>query len=107
MAKKSIKAIAKVKKGMAQVKLLIKHPMDSGRKMVDGKMVHDKEKEKFMQHLLVQHKGNTVYEMDSTSAISKNPFIKFEFEGAAKGDMITVEWKDNKGDSDKEEIKLK
>lgn len=107
MAKKSIKAIAKVKKGVAGVKLLIKHPMDSGRKMVDGKMMHDKAKEKYMEHLVVKHKGNTVFETHSTSALSKNPFIKFEFTGAAKGEEITISWKDNKGDSDTYTTKLK
>lgn len=103
----SIKAIAKVKSGKAEVKLLIKHPMDSGRKMVDGKMVHDKAKEKFINTLTVKHAGNVVYEMDSTSAISKNPFLKFEFEGAKKGEEIEVSWKDNKGESDTKKFKLK
>jgi sulfur-oxidizing protein SoxZ len=107
MAKKSIKAIAKVKSGVAHIKLLIKHPMDSGRKMVNGAVVHDKSKEWYMNTLTVTHKGKPVYEMESTSAVSKNPFIKFSFEGALKGEEIVIEWKDNQGKTDKKTQTLK
>jgi sulfur-oxidizing protein SoxZ len=102
-----IKAIAKVKKDKAEVKLLIKHPMDSGRKMVDGKMTFDEAKAKFITKLTVTHKGNVVFDMASTSAISKDPFIKFEFMGAKKGDEIIVEWVDNKGETEKDTFALK
>jgi sulfur-oxidizing protein SoxZ len=32
-------------------------------------------------------------------AVSQNPYIAFNFKGAAKGDRIVVTWHDNKGDS--------
>ncbi len=103
----SIKALTKVKGDEAEVKLLIKHPMDSGRGMKDGKMVHDVAKEKFISELKVTHNGNVVFEMMPTAAIAKDPFIKFDFKGAKAGDKITVEWKDNKGEADKGEFDLK
>lgn len=102
-----IKAIAKVKGDVAEVKLLIKHPMESGRKMVDGKMTYDPKKAKYINSLTITHDGKVVYNMESSSAISKNPFIKFEFKGAKKGDEITVDWKDNTGATEKESFKLK
>jgi len=102
----SIKAIVKEKKGVAEVKLLLKHPMDSGRKMVDGKMTHDPKKEKYINELTVTHNGKVVYKMNPTSAISKDPFVKFSF-NAKKGDNITVEWKDNQGGGEKDEFPVK
>lgn len=104
----SIKALTKLKGDEAEVKLLIKHPMDSGRVIKDGKMEHNPEKEKYITELKVIHNGShVVFEMIPTAAISKDPFIKFDFKGAKAGDKITVEWKDNKGETDKAEFELK
>jgi sulfur-oxidizing protein SoxZ len=96
-----IKAIAKVKKDIATVKLLVKHPMATGS--IGG----GKGEPKFINHLSVKHGGRVVFDMYPTSAISKNPYVKFAFKGAKKGDMIVVEWKDNTGETQKKEIKLK
>jgi len=96
-----IKAIAKVKNDIATVKLLVKHPMAS------GKIAGGKGEAKYINHLSVKHGGRVVFDMYPTSAISKNPYIKFAFKGAKKGDMITVEWKDNTGATEKKDVKLK
>jgi sulfur-oxidizing protein SoxZ len=32
-------------------------------------------------------------------AVSKNPFLAFRFKGAAKGDKVTITWKDTAGES--------
>jgi len=96
-----IKAIAKVKNDIATVKLLVKHPMAS------GKIGGGKGDPKFINHLTVKHGNRLVYDMYPTSAVSKNPYIKFAFKGAKKGDKITVEWKDNTGATEKKDIKLK
>jgi len=96
-----IKAIAKVKNGVADVKLLVKHPMASGT--ISG----GKGAPKYINHLTAKLGSRLVYDMYPTSAISKNPYIRFGFKGAKKGDVITVEWKDNTGASDKKDIKLR
>ena len=96
-----IKAIAKAKQDIAIVKLLVKHPMAS------GKIGGGKGDPKYINHLTVKHGGRLVYDMYPTSAVSKNPYIKFAFKGAKKGDTITVEWKDNTGATEKKDIKLK
>jgi len=92
---------AKVKNDIATVKLLVKHPMKS------GKLGGGKGESKYINHLSVKHGGRVVYDMYPTSAISKNPYIKFAFKGAKKGDMITVNWTDNTGATEKKDIKLK
>jgi len=96
-----IKAIAKVKKDIATVKLLVKHPMEP------GSIAGGKKPSKYITHLTVKHGDKMVYEMYPTSAISKNPYVKFAFKGAKKGDMIQVEWFDNTGATEKKDIKLK
>ena len=96
-----IKAIAKARNDVATVKLLVKHPMAS------GKIGGGKGDPKYINHLTVKHGGRLVYDMYPTSAVSKNPYIKFAFKGAKKGDTITVEWKDNTGATEKKDIKLK
>jgi sulfur-oxidizing protein SoxZ len=39
-------------------------------------------------------------------SVSKNPYLAFKFKGGAKGDKITVSWKDTKGDSRTDEATI-
>ncbi len=96
-----IKVIAKVKKDIATVKLLVKHAMDP------GSVTGSKKPAKYINHLTVKYGDRLVYDMYPTGAISKNPYIKFAFKGAKKGDMVTVEWTDNTGATEKSDAKLK
>jgi sulfur-oxidizing protein SoxZ len=47
-----------------------------------------------------QHAGKTVFTALWGSAVAKDPYVKFNFKGAQKGDDISVSWADNKGESD-------
>lgn len=96
-----IKVIAKVKDDVATVKLLVKHPMDP------GSVAGSKKPEKFINHLTVKYGDKLVYDMYPTGSVSKNPYIKFAFKGAKKGDNILVEWVDNTGETEKQEAPLK
>lgn len=96
-----IKIIAKVKGDESEVKLLVKHDMDP------GSMAGGTKPPKFINHLTVKHGDKLVYDMYPSSAISKNPYIKFAFKGGKKGDEITVEWIDNTGATEKETVNLK
>ena len=95
-----IKVIAKVKDNVAEVKLLIKHPMQ----MANAKT---NKTAKYINELLVKHGGKTVYTMYPSVGISENPFIKFMFKGAKEGDKIDVSWKDNTGETEQGEFELK
>ena len=96
-----IKAIAKVRNDVATVKLLVKHPMSS------GSIVKGNKPPKYITHLTAKAGSRLVYDMYPSSAVSKNPYIKFAYKGAKKGDVITVKWVDSTGASDKADIKLK
>jgi len=79
------------------VQALIQHPMDSGFvKDSDGKLVppHHIETVTFV------YNGKTVLTADWGPAVSKDPYIKFSFNGGAKGDTLNVTWIDNLGQTD-------
>jgi sulfur-oxidizing protein SoxZ len=102
---KSIKLRAKAKDGVATVKCLISHPMETGlrKDKKSGKMIPAE----FIQEVTCEHGGKTVLGAEWGSAISKNPFLSFKFSGAKSGDSIKVSWVDNKGASDSLEGKIK
>jgi sulfur-oxidizing protein SoxZ len=96
-----IKSIAKVKNDVATVKLLVKHPMEP------GSIAGGEKPTKYINHLTVKYGDRLVYDMYPSSAVSKNPYIKFAFKGAKKGDNVTIEWEDNTGETEKVEATLK
>lgn len=102
---KSIKLRAKAKKGVATVKCLISHPMETGlrKDKKSGKLIPAE----FIQEVTCEHAGKTVLSAEWGSAISKNPFLSFKFSGAKSGDSIKISWVDNKGASDSLEGKIK
>ena len=102
---KSIKLRAKAKDGVATVKALISHPMETGLRK-DKKSGQPIPAE-FIQEVVCESGGKTVLSAQWGSAISKNPFISFKFSGAKSGDSIKISWVDNKGNSDSLESKIK
>ena len=102
---KSIKLRAKAKDGVATVKCLISHPMETGlrKDKKTGKPIPAE----FIQEVVCESSGKTVLGAQWGSAISKNPFLSFKFSGAKSGDSIKISWVDNKGNSDSHEGKIK
>jgi sulfur-oxidizing protein SoxZ len=105
MAKSSIKIRAKIKKGACEVKALIKHPMETGlrKDKKTGKVIPAH----FIQEVTCQHNGKEVLGGIWGGAISTNPYLSFIFDGANKGDTITLSWVDNTGAKDSAEGKAK
>jgi sulfur-oxidizing protein SoxZ len=80
-----------------EVQTLIQHPMDTGLvKDPQGQLIPAH----FIQQLTFEHKGRSVFVADWGPAVSKDPYVKFAFKGASKGDEIKISWVDNKGASD-------
>ena len=83
-------------KDLIEVKLMIRHPMESGlRKDENGKKIPAH----FIETLEVKCNEKLVFDAYLGMAVSENPFIQFSFKGGAKGDMLEVTWKDNRGDT--------
>jgi sulfur-oxidizing protein SoxZ len=102
---KSIKLRAKAKDGVATVKALISHPMETGLRK-DKKSGQPIPAE-FIQEVVCESGGKTVLSAQWGSAISKNPFLSFKFSGAKSGDSIKISWVDNKGNSDSIDTTIK
>lgn len=91
-----MKIRASNKDGVTEVKLLISHDMETGqRKDSAGAVIPAW----FITDLTVKHNDKVVLQSEFGTAVSKNPYLAFRFKGGAKGDKITVNWKDNKGDT--------
>ncbi|MBC7576302.1 thiosulfate oxidation carrier complex protein SoxZ [Tardiphaga sp. vice304] len=86
-----------------EVQALIQHPMDSGFvKDAQGVLIppHHIETVQF------EAGGKTVFTVLWGPAVSKDPFVKFSFKGAKKGDDLKITWVDNKGATDTTTAKI-
>jgi sulfur-oxidizing protein SoxZ len=80
---------------VADVRILMMHPMETGqRKTAKGDLVPAH----FIKNVVVTHNGKTVLDAEWTQAVSRNPFLGLRVKGAKVGDRISVTWTDNKGD---------
>ena len=100
----SIKVRAKLKGDVTEVKALMSHPMETGlRKDKDtGEVIPAH----FIQEVVCKWQDKVVMDALWSGGVSKNPYISFKFKGAAKGDVIQLSWKDNKGESDSAETEI-
>ena len=104
MAKDSIRIQAKLKDGITEVKMLLKHPMETGARKEEetGKLIPAH----FIQELTCEHQGKVVLSTIWSGGISKNPYCAFKFKGGAAGELIKVTWKDNQGDTDSAQVDI-
>lgn len=86
-----------------EVKILMSHPMESGfRKNADGTTIPAH----YIERVTVSCKGKPVLAADWGAAVSKNPYLAFRFSGGAKGDMLSVTWTDNLGETRTDEAAI-
>ena len=58
------------------------------------------------EELTFEHAGKAVFVADWGAAVSKDPYVKFSFKGAKKGDDLKISWVDNKGTTDTTTAKI-
>lgn len=80
---------------VAEVKVLMSHPMESGLRK-------DAKTDKLVPALFINQvvatlNGKTVIDAQWGAAISKNPFLGFKVKGVKAGDKVAVEAVDNSG----------
>jgi sulfur-oxidizing protein SoxZ len=96
-----IRAVAK--DGIVNVKVLMSHEMETGqRKDNAGNLVPAH----FIQSVTATYNGKIVLSAQWGTAVSKNPFLEFNFKGGQKGEKIQVTWTDNKGDKRTDEAAI-
>ena len=89
-----MKMRARLKGDIAEVKILMSHPMETGRRknhMDETVPAH------FIQLVTVTLNDKPVLEAQWGTGISKNPYLTFHVKGAKVGDKIQVTWHDNQG----------
>lgn len=92
-----MKIRAQWKNGVTEVKVLMSHPMETGRRKND---VGDVEPAHFIQLVSATLNGNPVLQAQWGTGISKNPYLTFRLRTAKVGDKVAISWTDNKGESD-------
>ncbi len=91
--------------GNTQIRMLISHPMEHGRREheVTGEIIPMK----YIQELTVKHNDEIIVNTQLGAGISKDPYFSFMLKGGDVGDNIQVTWKDNLGNMDSLVQKIK
>lgn len=99
-----IKIRAKIKEGVASVKSLIPHPMETGsRRDADGHVIAAH----YIETVVCEHNGEVVMTAYWGPSVSKDPYFAFKFADAKAGDTVRVFWTDNLGETAENEVTLK
>ncbi|MGB0466601.1 MAG: thiosulfate oxidation carrier complex protein SoxZ [Pontibacterium sp.] len=102
---KILKVKAKASGSKTKVKMMAKHIMESGQRKdkKTGQLIPAK----FLQEIKVEYAGKVVFVANMGTAVSKNPYIAFNFAGGAKGEELVMTWTENTGTSATEKAKIK
>jgi sulfur-oxidizing protein SoxZ len=100
----TIKISAKLNGSIADIKSLIFHPMETGSR-IDPDTGNTIPAHHITQ-LIFTNNGTQVMVANFSTAVSKNPFFGFSFEGAKAGDILKASWVDNLGETDEIETQL-
>jgi sulfur-oxidizing protein SoxZ len=95
---------ATVQDGVTTVRALIDHPMEVGtrRDPTTDELIP----RHFIQQIVCRHGTETVLSADWGWGISTNPYLDFQFEGGQPGDLITLQWTDNRGMAENVEARI-
>ena len=91
---------AEAQGGQTTVRLLLSHAMENGRRKDEAGQIAPAW---FIQHLRASCNGKLVLSAYWGTAVSKNPFVQFSFQGGQAGDKIAVSWVDNLGEQRSDE----
>ena len=92
----NMKMRAQLKGDYAEVKVLMSHPMETGRRKGDDDVLIPAH---FVQLLTATLNGKEVLQAQWGTGIAKNPYLTFRLKGAKLNDTVTVTWHDNLGES--------
>ena len=101
----SIRARASLSGDTVTVKALITHVMETGlrKDKKTGKAIPAH----YIQEVSCKHNGNEVVLAQWGPAVSKNPYLSYQFTGGNKGDSVSISWVDNKGEKDSLTTKIR
>lgn len=89
--------------GTTQIRALIDHPMESGRR-TDSRQ--NEIPARIIQSVVITFGGNTVADITVGTALSRNPYLAVDFEGGMVGKKIALSWKDNLGAGQTQSVEI-
>lgn len=92
---------AQLKGAFTEVKVLMSHPMETGRRKNDAGELMPAH---FIQLVNVALNGKVVFEAQWGTGVSKNPYLTFYLSEAKVGDTLQVTWYDNLGETASAEV---
>lgn len=100
----SIKIRSKPQGNKTLIRLLIEHPMETGRRQDEatGNLVPAH----FITELRIELNGQPVVQGLLSTAMSRNPYFSFRLNNAKPGDRLRVIWVDNLGQQDSAEARI-
>jgi len=98
-----IRIRAQVEGGVAHVKLLMPHPMETGlRRDGSGALVPPHH----ITEMRVSLGQRVVFAARMSIAVAQDPLLSFRFTGAQPGDRLRVDWIDNRGNRRGDEAEI-
>lgn len=89
---------AKMKDNVTVVKILIRHPIETGRRK--DNVTGEKIPRHFIREIRCEHNGEPVLTADWSWGVSRNPYLSFRILDAKPGDNVRIEWIDNHGEDE-------
>ena len=103
MAVKPVKIRGKIKDGVAKIKALMPHPMETGTRRDANDIVVPAH---YIEQVVCKYNGVVTLTAEWGASVSKNPYFAFKIKGAKPGDVVNISWTDNLGESSQGEITL-
>ncbi|MGX2031970.1 thiosulfate oxidation carrier complex protein SoxZ [Methylocaldum gracile] len=97
----SIKIRTKQEEDLTTVRMLITHPMETGRRW--DELTERTIPAHFIREVRIEHNQRLVASCELSTAVSRDPYISVRFRGGKTGDKIRVTWADNLGNTDSAE----
>ena len=94
LAKNDIRLKVSKKNNIFDLKFLIRHPMETGRRIdkINNKLVP----KDYIAALSIFINDKLVFDSHLSRSVSKNPFMHLKLKKLFSGDIIKVNWIDNK-----------
>jgi len=103
MAIKPVKIRGKIKDGIAKIKALMPHPMETGTRRDANDQVIPAH---FIEEVVCELNGTMTLKAEWGPSVSKNPYFAFKINSAKPGDVVKISWTDNLGESSSGELTL-
>jgi sulfur-oxidizing protein SoxZ len=99
-----VKIRGKLTDGVAKIKTLMPHPMETGtRRDPDGNLIAAH----YIKVVTCLKNDEEVLTAHWGPSVSTNPYLAFRVKNAAVGDVIKISWVDNRDESSSGELVLK